>query len=104
MPLFSYVYLFFTDPPSGNSLTGKDIFEGRSLSITCQANPGNPNYTTLFWTKVDDQELIQNGSTLKISNIQRSSSGTYVCTAENIYYNGNKGIHNQSMFVNVLCE
>lgn len=104
MPLFLHVYLFFKDPPSVNNMTGTDIVEGLPLSITCRANPGNPNFTTLFWTKVDGQGLIQNGSTLRISNIQRSSSGTYVCTAENIYYNGKKGIHSQSMFVNVLCE
>lgn len=91
-------------PPSVNNMTGTDIVEGHPLSITCRANPGNPNFTTLFWTKVDDQGLIQNGSTLRISNIQRSSSGTYVCTAENIYYNGKKGIHSQSMFVNVLYK
>lgn len=105
MTLFWDVYSFFKDPPSvGNLTRNLDRIEGNSLSINCHANPGNPKNTTYYWTKVDNRGFIQNGSTLQLSNIQRNSSGTYICTAENSFYNGDKGKHNQSMFVNVLCK
>eukprot|EP00105_Crassostrea_gigas_P023187 XP_011442936.1 PREDICTED: contactin-5 isoform X2 [Crassostrea gigas] len=83
-------------------LSQQDILEGRNLSVTCKATPGNPSLTTFYWTKVDIQGFRQNGATLHIPNIQRNSSGTYRCTAENSYSNGEKGTHNQSMVVNVL--
>lgn len=34
----------------------------------------------------------------------RTHSGIYRCTAENLYGNGEKGIHSQSMVLNVLCK
>lgn len=86
-----------------NALSQQNIFEGRNLSVTCQAIPGNPNSTTFFWIKVDNTRLRQNGQTLHIPNIQRTSSGTYRCTVENMYINGTKGTDSQSMVVNVQC-
>lgn len=65
--------------------------------------PGNPRSTTVYWTKVENSGFRQNGHTLHVPNIQRTSSGTYRCTAENNYSNGEKGTHNQSMVVNVFC-
>lgn len=35
---------------------------------------------------------------------QRNSSGTYKCTAENSYHNGERGTHSQSFAVNVQCK
>lgn len=72
-------------------------------SITCLATPGNPSSITFHWTKVDNPGFKQNGATLHIHSIQRTSSGAYRCTAENIYSNGAKGSDIQSMVVNVLC-
>ena len=84
-------------------LTQKDIIETQDLFIICGANPGNPNLTIFVWTKVDS-EFRQNGSTLQLPNIQRTSSGTYRCTAVNTYSSGAKGAHSQTMVVNVLCR
>lgn len=84
--------------------TYQTIVEGSEFSVTCYAIPGNPNSTTFFWTKIDHSEFRQNGARLQIPNINRSSSGTYRCTAENTYYNGQKGNHSQHMFVNILCK
>lgn len=74
------------------------------MSFNCQATPGNPNSTTFYWTKIDNQEFRQSGSTLHLPNIQRTNSGTYRCTTENSYSNGEKGTHSQSIIVNVQCE
>lgn len=82
----------------------QNIIEGRDVSITCQTIPGNPNFTTFYWTKEDTQAFKQIGSTLQLPTIQRTSSGTYRCTAENMYINGAKGTHSQTMVVNVQCE
>ncbi|XP_052691725.1 hemicentin-1-like [Crassostrea angulata] len=90
-------------PPTIKTISQQDIVEGRALLVICQAISGNPNSTTFYWTKEDNPEFRQNGSTLHIPNIQRISSGTYRCTAENNYSIEEKGTHNQSMDVNVLC-
>lgn len=78
--------------------------EGRNLSVTCKAAAGNPSSTTFYWTKEDDTGFRQNGSTLQLPHIQRTNSGTYICTAENSYSIGGMGTHNQTMVVDVLCE
>lgn len=87
-----------------DTLSQQDIIEGRNLSVTCHANPGNPNSTTIYWTKVDSSGFRQNGATLLLYNITRTSSGIYRCTAENIYNDKDNGTHSQSMMVNVLCK
>lgn len=92
-----------TDPPMVDKLSKQDIIEGRNLSITCMATSGNPNPIIFYWTKLDNPRFIHTGSTLKLSYIKRNSSGSYKCTAENKYSNGERGTHNQSMVVNVLC-
>lgn len=86
-----------------HTLSQQTLMEGKNLSITCEASPGNPWFTTFFWTKVNDQGFKQNGPTLELPSIQRASSGTYRCTAENNYNNGEKGSDSQTMEVNVLC-
>nr|XP_034300634.1 B-cell receptor CD22-like [Crassostrea gigas] len=89
-------------PPFVNLLSKQNILEGRNLSVTCQAIPGNPRFTTFYWTKAD--RFRRNGATLQLPDIQRNSSGTYICTAENSYNNGKKGTHSQPMVVNVLYQ
>lgn len=93
-----------TDPPIVHTLSQQDIIEGKDLSVNCTATPGNPSATTLYWTKVDNPGFRQNGPTLHLLDIQRTSSGTYKCTAENNYGNGEKGRNSQSMIINVLCK
>lgn len=91
-------------PPTIRTLSQQDIKEGSQLIVNCTVTPGNPSSTTFYWTKVDNSGFRQNGSTLQFYNIQRNSSGTYRCTAENNYNNGVKGTHSQALEVNVLCE
>lgn len=100
-----YWFLYFPlDPPTVHSLSQQDIVEGRGVNVTCTARLGNPNSTTFYWTKVGDSGFRHNGPTLQLTNVHRNSSGIYRCTAENNYSIEEKGTHNQSMVVNVLCE
>lgn len=98
------INVLITDPPTVNTLSKQEIIEGRTLTITCQATPGNSSSTTFYWTKVDNPGFRQDGPTLQLPNIQRNSSGIYRCIAENDYSNGEKGTGSQTMTVNVLCE
>lgn len=82
----------------------QDIIEGTNLSLNCTITPGNPGSTTFYWTKDDNPGSIQDGSTLQILSIQRNNSGSYRCTAENKYSNGEKGKHSQAVVVNVQCK
>lgn len=101
---YSKQYAFpVIDNPSVLPFTQQNISEGNDLLVTCTAVPGNPNSTTFLWTKTDNQMFRQSGTNLQISNIQRNSSGTYRCTAETTYSNGEKGTDSQDIFVNVLC-
>lgn len=94
----------FIDPPTVDTLSQRDVIEERNISITCTATPGNPSFMTFWWTKVDNPGFIENGATIQLSNIQRNSSGTYRCTAENNYSNGKKGTDSQLTVVNVQCR
>ncbi|XP_052691152.1 kin of IRRE-like protein 1 [Crassostrea angulata] len=88
-------------PPTVNALSRQDMIEGGNLSVDCLATPGNPSSTTFYWTKEDDPEFRQNGSIIQLYTIQRNSSGTFKCTAENVYYDEEKGIHRRTMVINV---
>lgn len=98
------VLVSITGPPTVHTLSQQDIIEGSQLSITCQATPGDPSFSTFYWTKADNPGFRQNRSTLQLPNIQRNSSGIYRCTAENNYHNGEKGSDSRTMVVNVLCR
>lgn len=93
-----------TDTPIVNALSQQDIIEGKDLSVACTATPGNPRATLFFWTKIDNPGFKQSGTTLQLHNIQRTSSGTYRCTAENSFSYVEKGSDSQSVTINVLCE
>lgn len=97
-------YLLIIDPPFVNNLSRQDIVEGKDFLVTCMATQGNPTFTTFFWTMVENQGFIRNGSILSFPKIKRTRSGTYRCTAENNYSNGNHGTDNQLMVVNVFCK
>lgn len=94
----------FKDPPAVKTMSQRNITEGDILKITCEADPGNPNSTMFIWSMEGSSEFTQNGATLQLPNIRRTSSGIYKCTAQNNYDDGQKGTDSQSVVVNVLCE
>lgn len=97
-------YSVITDPPSVHTLTQQNIIEGRDLTVTCEVSSGNPPSTTIFWTKEDNTLIPPKKAILQFYNIQRNTSGTYICTAKNSYSDGSTGEDSQLMIVNVLCE
>lgn len=100
-----YTFLVIVeDPPSVSPLTKQDVIEGRYISVTCSASPGNPEPSTFFWTNIGLSGSRQEGPILQLPGINRSSSGNYTCTAENNYNNNEKGTSTQSMVINVLCK
>nr|XP_022303134.1 titin-like isoform X2 [Crassostrea virginica] len=101
-PKSSSTMLNVAYPPIVSIPSSKDVIEGFNLSVKCQASPGNPNTTSFFWTKLNDLEFLNNGPMLQLSNVQKTSAGTYRCTGENTYFNGKKGRHSQDMAVDVL--
>ncbi|XP_062602889.1 immunoglobulin superfamily member 10-like, partial [Saccostrea cucullata] len=88
--------------PSVSSLSNHTILEGEDLLVTCNVTAGHPRSFVVFWTKADNPNFRFNGTTLIIYRIQRTSSGTYRCTAENYYNYLGKGTSSQTMFVNVF--
>ncbi|XP_078310218.1 contactin-5-like isoform X2 [Crassostrea virginica] len=91
-------------PPTLFTLSPQYVIEGDDLFVKCNATPGNPYSTTFFWTKANDPRFRQTGTTLRLPNIQRNSSGTYKCTAENTYGNEQKGTNSQNMVIDVLYK
>lgn len=87
-----------------NVLSHHDIVEGGNLSVTCQVTHGNPSSTSIFWSKEGTAGFKLERPTLQLPNIQRNSSGTYRCIAENTYSNEEKGTDSQTMVVNVQCK
>lgn len=97
--------LFILDPPGVKiQYSQQDTEEGKDISANCSVTPGYPEFTTVFWTKVNNSAFRQNGSIFQLINIQRTSSGHYLCKAENKYPGGGKGSDNQTMIINVQCE
>lgn len=104
---FLYFIVLFTlskDAPRLLNLTQQNITEGETVIVRCEVIEGNPNSTNVYWTRVGDSTFQENSATLQLLKIQRNSSGSYKCTAENMFNDGSKGTHSQIMFINVLCE
>lgn len=100
-----HFHVFFQDPPEVKHLPNNNIEEGNNLSVTCDSIPGYPTSTNFYWTKINATGFKnQSEATLQLPNIQRTSSGTYRCTAENSYTNGKNGRSSQTTVVNVQCK
>lgn len=97
--------LCLVDPPVVKNLSHlQGIVEGSNVSVPCQVIPGNPNLTYVFWNMEGNPGFQQNGTILQLLFIKKTSSGTYICNAENNYNNTEKGRHHQSTTINVLCK
>lgn len=89
-------------PPVVSPLPNVKRVVQEHVSIWGNVTPGNPSYTTIYWTKSGDSGFRQSGSTLRLNYITKSQSGTYSCVAENNYNDGKKGANQQSFFLDVL--
>ncbi|XP_071094657.1 neural cell adhesion molecule 1-like [Haliotis cracherodii] len=69
-------------PPNVSVPSSQTLIETQTLTVTCSVD--SKPAAAVRWTQKDDSSFTpQTGSTLTISNIQRSQAGTYVCTATN---------------------
>jgi len=80
-------------------LSDQDVCEGPLVSLSCSAT-GKPT-PSITWTRVADgaQLPVVDGNYV-MSNIQRSSNGTYRCTADN----GAGNPVNRTVQVRVRCK
>ena len=89
------------------SITGirgnQTVHEGDNLRLACEAlGRPKPNIT---WSKEEagnqgNTVVVQEGKVLTITNINRTDTGDYTCTA----YNGFGKPENQTVYVIVTCE
>ena len=95
--------LFLTVPPEiGYAGPNQDICEGSPVTLFCNAT-GSPT-PSITWTRVadngtDSAPLPAVDGTYVMSNILRSSTGTYRCTATN-----GAGTVNRTVQVTVRCK
>ncbi|XP_062585114.1 contactin-1-like, partial [Saccostrea cucullata] len=87
--------------PVVHQMSPKYIVEGTNFTQKCLYDAGKPPETRLHWTKQGDNNFRQQGDTLRLTNVHRFSSGTYICTAENQFSSENKGQNSQSLIVDV---
>uniref|UniRef100_K1QKD4 Hemicentin-1 n=1 Tax=Magallana gigas TaxID=29159 RepID=K1QKD4_MAGGI len=90
-------------PPSIQPFETLRAVEGTTLVIPCNVIAGNPAETSTQWMR-DGVGFNQSGTSLVLSTIERSQSGTYVCMAQNTYFDDSHGEDNQSVTVDVECK
>ena len=74
---------------------------GQTISLVCTVTAANPN-TIISWKWIKTEspnDVLYEGENFTISNIQRGSSGSYSCTAQNSVGTSEAA----TIHVNVLC-
>ena len=95
---------YVVDPPVVSSIDDVQRVEHTRVNVRCIVTPGNPNTTSIYWTKSGYSGVRGTGTTFVLNNISRTDSGTYFCIAENTYKSGGKGEDQQSFIIDVLCR
>ncbi|KAJ8307735.1 hypothetical protein KUTeg_014706 [Tegillarca granosa] len=70
------------DKPEIMDIPCPSIVEGENLTLTCLTR-ANPTAHSYKWTKIGDNTFQQLSKILVITNIRRTQSGKYKCTAMN---------------------
>ncbi|KAJ8316521.1 hypothetical protein KUTeg_005928, partial [Tegillarca granosa] len=78
---FLYI-ISIADKPEIMDTPSPSIVEGENLTLTCSTR-ANPIAHSYKWTKIGDNTLQQLRKTLVITDIRRTQSGIYNCTAMN---------------------
>ncbi|XP_071094645.1 cell adhesion molecule CEACAM5-like [Haliotis cracherodii] len=80
--VYDHVASFPEYQPSVSVRSSQTVNETQTLNVTCSVD--SKPAATVTWTRTNSSSFTpQTGSTLTISNIQRSQAGAYVCTATN---------------------
>lgn len=84
--IFMLIICLFTVPPEVVVSKNQSVCKGATVTLSCNAT-GKPT-PTITWTRVwengsDSGELLSVNGFYVISNITKSSNGTYCCTASN---------------------
>ncbi|XP_077985352.1 hemicentin-1-like [Glandiceps talaboti] len=74
------------------------VIEGQNFNEECSAD-ANPN-ANIFWSD-EDMETVGDEGRLDFDNIQRTSSGNYMCTATNTFWDGTNGDDTESRYLDV---
>ena len=95
-------FRFIVSAKLTNVTADQIVHEGKNLELFREAS-GKPT-PNITWTKVledgSNSGVLHQGANWNITNINRTDSGTYHCTA----YNGFGNPVSRAINVNVLCE
>ncbi|XP_045161961.2 hemicentin-1-like isoform X2 [Mercenaria mercenaria] len=101
------IYLNILYPPTIGHLTNQTVIEGSPFNILCPVNPGNPEQSTITWTRNGDTKQ-WNTQTLLLSNTHRKDHMIYTCTVYNTMKpsceNESKGKASRSFHLNVVYK
>ncbi|XP_052804010.1 uncharacterized protein LOC128234066 isoform X2 [Mya arenaria] len=61
-----------------------EVIEGVNFNLTCEAEPGNSNVTSYYWTSTNLPGMNTSDQYLIIQNISRTNEGVFTCFAQNI--------------------
>ena len=86
---------------------GRVILENTDVTLTCDANGGNPAVDSYAWKvlyRYNNTERViisgQTANTLMLTSVDHRTSGIYTCTATN---DGGDGKDNSTLLVRCKC-
>ncbi|XP_052253744.1 hemicentin-1-like isoform X2 [Dreissena polymorpha] len=99
------IYTQGIDTPSVNNDSYISAVENDSFSVYYDIDNGNPNATTLGWTRKSTTSVISVSKVLSFNRIQRIAAGIYTFTASNLMmptgHNEQKGEAMRTVYINV---
>lgn len=102
-----YINCYTDGPKISNISNQQDITEGNNLLVSTIVD-ANPVPKLVWWTKQNDANFRYDGFVLRITNINRKSSGNYSCYVMNtLAPSGMSEINittQHTIFVNVVCK
>ncbi|XP_006823215.1 B-cell receptor CD22-like, partial [Saccoglossus kowalevskii] len=77
------------------------IKEGEDFFASCNVISSNPRTDNVAWTSLLDNFQVDPNNPLEILSITRDKAGEYMCSAENIYYDGSTGNTEEIIIIDV---
>ena len=91
--------MFFAVPPEIDTApSGKDVVEGNSLKLFCNAT-GNPQ-PNITWTKLGESSVLSTSETFELTNLStKDNEQVFFCKVDN-----SLGFDEANATITVLCE